>query len=143
MRSKFWIIFGIIVLILALATIGYLKATSGTLKEKNPKIEISPTSFDFGEVSFGTIAEKTFQLKNSGNEILEIQRVSTSCSCTTAKISNEKLNPGESAELLVTYDTAAMGSGPHGTGKQERIIYVRSNDPINPQIEMTTTAFVK
>jgi len=143
MKLKFWIIFGVILLILALAAIGYQKAISGTLKEKNPKIEISPLSFDFGEVPFGTIAKKTFQIKNSGDEILEINRVSTSCSCTTAKISKEKLNPGESTDLLVTYDTAAMGSGAHGTGQQERIIYIRSNDPINPQIETTIKAFVK
>lgn len=143
MKSKFWIVSSIILLVLALAVIGYFKAVSGTLKEKNPKIEISPASFDFGQIDFGVIAKKTFEIKNSGTDVLKINRVSTSCSCTTAKVSDENLEPGQTAELLVSYDTAAMGTGSHGKGNQQRIIYVRSNDPKNPQVEATITAFVK
>ncbi len=123
--------------VIGLAAIGYLKAVPGVSEkmENRPKIEISPSFFDFGTIEFGRVAEYTFKIKNSGKEILEIKRVATSCACTTAKISKEKIEPGEEADLLVSYDTVAMGDGPHGKGKQERIIYVKSNDPINPQIE--------
>jgi hypothetical protein len=43
---------------------------------------------------------------------------------------------------LVTYDTGAM-SGAHAKGQQKRIIYIKSNDPINPQIEAMIYAYVR
>ncbi len=135
----------IISAILGLATFGYFKATPGLKNQtKNEaKIEITPKSFNFGKVNFGERAEFAFKVENIGNKILEIKRVSTSCACTTAKINKEKIAPKETAELLVSYDTAAMGSGPHGKGKQERIIYVKSNDPLNPQVEVMIYAYVQ
>lgn len=141
MKIKTAIILGVV--ILSIAVYGYLKATPGADSQQNlPKIEITPSSFDFGDVEFGKILDYTFKLKNAGNEILEIKRVATSCGCTKGEINKEKINPGEEAELLVTYDTGAM-SGSHAQGKQERIIYVKSNDPVNPQVEVMIKANVK
>lgn len=124
---------------------GYSRATPGVKNQTTPrpKIEITPKSFDFGNVSFGQVVNYTFKVKNLGNEILEIKKVATSCACATAKTDKEKIEPGQTTELLVTYDTAAMGRGPHGKGKQERIIYVKSNDPVNPQVEVMIYANVK
>lgn len=132
------------ILVLGIAVFGYFRAIPKAEDQENiPKIEIRPKSHDFGTADFGKVLTFNFQLKNQGNEILEIKRVATSCACTTAKISKEKINSGETAELSVSYDTAAMGSGPHGKGKQERIIYVKSNDPISPQVEVIIYAYVK
>lgn len=131
--------------IFGIAVFGYLKATESVDVQNGnlPKIEIAPKSFDFGEVEFGKIPQYIFKVKNSGEGILEIKTVATSCACTTAQISKEKINPNEEAELLVSYDTAAMGKSSHGTGRQERIIYVKSNDPINPLITVMIYAYVK
>lgn len=138
-------IFLIILAILGMGIVGYFKAIPGASNqnENSPKIEISPASFDFGQVGFGQILNYTFLVKNTGKEILEIKRIGTSCGCTTAKIAKEKIEPGEEVALLVTYDTKAMGEGPHGRGNQERIIYVKSNDPANAQAEVIINAYVK
>lgn len=135
----------IILAILGLAIVGYFKAVPGAKDQtgSRPQIEITPKSFDFGEVEFGKIAEYVFKVKNLGSEILEIKRVATSCACTSAKVNKEKISPGQEAELLVSYDTAAMGSSSHGKGEQERIIYIKSNDPVNPQTEVMIYADVK
>lgn len=144
MKKKIYLTIALALLILGLAAYSYFKAVPGAKNnQSSPKIEIAPLSFDFGEINFGTIAKQSFIIKNTGSEILEIKRVATSCACTTAKVSQEKITPGQEAELLVTYDTAAMGSGPHGRNRQERIIYVKSNDPANPQVEVIIDAFVK
>ena len=144
MRSKtiFFLIFALIVV--GLIVYGYFKATPGIENptEKHPQIEIIPKSFDFGEIEYGEVVEYTFKVKNLGEEILEIKRVATSCGCTTAEVEKEIINPGEETNLFVEYDTGAM-SGPHGRGDQERIIYVRSNDPVNPQFEVTIKAYVR
>ncbi len=140
-KLKFFLIS--IFIISGLAIYGYFQAIPDVdnQTENRPKIEIEPKSFDFGEINYGEVAEYAFLLKNSGNEILEIKRVATSCACTTAKTEKELLNPGEETNLSVRYDTGAM-SGPHGKGEQERIIYVKSNDPLNPQVEVTIQANV-
>ncbi len=146
MKKKI-IIFGILLTvgILGFIIYGYYQATPALTEQtaSRPRIEVSPKSYDFGEIAFGRIVDFTFKVKNSGDEILEIKRLATSCGCTTAKINKDKINPGEEADVLVTYDTAAMGNGPHGKGQQERIIYIKSNDPVNPQITTTINAYVK
>lgn len=141
-RLKYFLILGLV--ILGLAGYGYFKSTPGpeNQAENRPKIEITPQFFNFGEVEYGQVVEYNFKVKNLGSEILEINRVATSCPCATAKIVKEKIEPGEEVELLVSYDSGAM-SGPHGKGKQERIIYVKSNDPVNPQVEVEIYADVK
>lgn len=144
MKFKFFIFIILIAVILGIAVYGYLSATPGVKGPtiKYPKIEITPLTFDFGEIKFGEIAQAIFKVKNTGEEILEIQRVATSCACTTAQVNKEKINPSEEAELLVKYDTTAMGNSAHGKGKQERIIYLKSNDPLSPQAEVMIYADV-
>ena len=140
-KKSLFLIFGI--LILGLAVYGYFQSVPSPADETNfPRIEINPQSFDFGEVAFGQVVERVFRVKNSGSEVLEIKRVATSCACTTAQINQGRINPGEETELVAKYDTAAMGEGSHGRGKQERIIYIKSNDPANPQIEVMIYANV-
>ena len=141
-KTKFLVILGLI--ILGLGIFGYFKSVPGPENQTGnlPKIEITPKYFDFGEVEYGQVVEHNFKVKNVGNEILEIKKVATSCACTTAKIAEKEINPGEEVNLRVVYDTGAM-SGPHGKGEQERIIYVRTSDPINPQVEVMVYANVR
>jgi hypothetical protein len=143
MKSKilFFLILGLI--ILGLAGYGYFIATSARQAQNNlPKIEIAPKFFDFGSVEQGRILEQSFVIKNSGKGILKIKRIAASCACTSAEAAKKVLNPGEKTLLSVRYDTGAM-SGPHGKGKQERIVYIQSNDPLNPQTEVRITAMVR
>lgn len=135
------IIFG--VLVVGLFAYGFFAATPKSNGQTQPKIEITPNFYDFGDIEFGTIAKQTFKVKNIGNQPLEIKRVATSCGCTSAEVTKEVINPQEEAELLVTYDTKAMGEGPHGKGQQERIIYVKTNDPNTPQAEVVIKAYVQ
>jgi len=137
------IIIGLI-FVLAFSIYGYFSAVPGVENNEQDysKIEIRSQTFDFGEVEYGQILKHTFKIRNSGNQILEISKVATSCGCTMAQINQEKINPQEEIDLEVTYDTGAM-SGAHAKGNQERIIYIKSNDPINPQTEVTIFANVK
>ena len=131
--------------VLGMAVVGYFKAVPAVenLTNTRSRIEVTPKSFDFGEIEYGLVAKHTFKIKNLGKETLEIRNVATSCACTTAKALQEKINPGEETELLVRYDTSAMGNSSHGKGAQERIIYIKSNDPASPQVEVTIQAYVK
>ncbi len=136
-------IFIILGIILSLAVYGYSKAIPAPSDQLGNKaqIKITPPSFDFGQVEYGKAVEYVFKIKNSGDQILEIKRLSTSCGCTTAETSKEEISPGEEIDLKVVYNTAAM-SGSHAKGKQDRIIYVKTNDPVNPQVEVKIHAYV-
>ncbi len=137
------LIIGAFAVIGVLAIYGYLGATPAPddLAEF-PKIEISPSSFDSGDIEYGDVKEYVFQVKNTGNQVLEIKKVATSCGCTTAEVDKESIAPGETANLNVKYDSGAM-SGAHAMNEQERIIYVKTNDPNSPQTEVTIKANVK
>jgi len=132
------------IIFLSFAVYGYFEAVPGldNLSESHPTIKAIPDSFDFGEIEYGRVAENTFVIKNSGEEVLEITRLSTSCACTSARIEKEILNPGEEVNLFVKYNTGLM-TGDYAKGNQERIIYIKTNDPVNPQIEVTIKAYVK
>lgn len=108
--------------------------------------EVSEPVFDFGEVSMskGEVSH-VFQIRNSGAESVKIERVYTSCMCTTALLRkagkkfgpfgmqghgyipkiNQTFMPGEEAEVEVVFDPAAHG--PSGIGYVERIVYLETS----------------
>ena len=66
-----------------------------------------------------------------------IENVSTTCGCTAALASDTKLAPGSSTVLRVTLETRSY------TGKLERQVLVRSNDPKTPLLTVTVSATVE
>ncbi len=105
----------------------------------SPKIEIIPAYKDLGDVTKEGF-NYTFTVKNSGSKLLVIDRVSTSCGCTQAKIDKERLDTGEQTELHVTFNPQLMEE--EVKGKVSRIIFIDSNDPENPSSEVKLTANV-
>ena len=97
---------------------------------KAPIITIEPALQDLGDQSQKLI-ELVYTVKNSGNADLVIEKVSVSCECTTAELERNTIPPGESAELRVKFDPAEDNL----FGDIQRIIYLRSNDPNQPEAE--------
>ena len=119
-----------------------------------PIVSLSPTSKDLGDISQKKgVVSTIFELKNDGKTDLVIDKLETSCGCTTAAIvlngeegprfgmpghgMNEKItdwqiivSPGEQAELKVYYDPNVHKKF---RGAAMRDIYVFSNDPIDVQ----------
>lgn len=133
-KTYFWVI-GMIVIIGAIAFYQYFN-----LENKEPKIEITPSFYDFGDIPY-ELVERTFTVKNIGEGILEITRISTSCGCTKGVIDKELIDPGETANLLITIDPNLMEE--NIDGKIERTVYVKSNDPTQPELEIQLTANIK
>lgn len=98
------------------------------------KIELSTTFFDLGDVDpdKGIITEEFF-VKNVGGMPLKITSVSTSCGCTEAEVENDEIAPGEQTKLIINYDPSVH---PGLVGKIERVVYIKSNDPFNEEIEL-------
>lgn len=111
---------------LLLLMTGILAACGG----KTPQISIEPPLQDLGTQPQQLI-DLVFEVKNTGNANLVIEKVSVSCECTTAELETSTISPGESTKLRVRFDPAEDNL----FGDIQRIIYLRSNDPATPEAE--------
>jgi hypothetical protein len=91
-----------------------------------PRILVSEEEWDFGKVTQGEKPTHIFIVKNEGEGDLIIISLKGSCACIEASISTTLIQPGESAELKVSYDTTDY------VGKDEKHLHIYSNDPQVP-----------
>ncbi len=127
------IIFILIVAVIILGSVlvfSNIQNNSSDITQNNsglkPKILVSEEEWDFGKVIQGEKPIHIFIVKNEGEGDLIIERVKESCACIEVSISTTRIQPGESAELKVTYDTTDY------VGKDEKHIHIYSNDPQEP-----------
>lgn len=102
-----------------------------------PRVEFRENSWNFGPIKQGEVVEHEFVFRNAGNALLVIKKVSTSCGCTAALVSQKEIAPGKEGRIKVTFDSRGY------FGKVRKYIYVESNDPKNPRLELTITAEVE
>jgi len=133
-RSWLLIALGALVIIAALGLYGYF---FGLDRASPPRIEITPSSYDFGVIPYQAV-EKGFTIRNIGGSPLRITGISTSCGCTRAEIQKEELLPGEETELLVTFNPNLMSE--RIVGEVYRVVYIKSNDPARPEVEIEIEA---
>jgi cytochrome c553 len=71
-----------------------------------PQIKIDKDTFDFHDIEQGTKAEHDFLIKNDGNDTLVIASTRPSCGCTAAVLDakDNKIPPGSTSRLEVTFD---------------------------------------
>lgn len=106
-----------------------------------------PASYDFGTISMATgRVSKTFSVTNTSTEPVVVQKLYSSCMCTTASITsadgyegpfgmpghgvvpriNLTIAPGETASVDVTFDPAAHG--PAGVGRIARLVTLETEN---------------
>ena len=102
-----------------------------------PRIQVEPESFDFGKAQPGKTLRKDFTIRNFGDAELVIENVSTTCGCTAALSEQSRVEPGGRTALRVTLETRSY------SGKVERQVLVRSNDPKTPLLQVRVSATVE
>ncbi|GAB5466704.1 MAG: DUF1573 domain-containing protein [Candidatus Kapaibacteriales bacterium] len=95
-----------------------------------PKLEIiGGNTYDWGDVKASNEGlTTTVKLKNVGDGVLEISNVKPSCGCTTAPIDKDKLQPGETASIDVTFKPGTS------SGPKTKTIRISSNDSQSPNV---------
>ncbi len=96
-----------------------------------PKLYIPKDSHDFGTVNEGEIIKFNYVLVNTGDDVLKLTNVMTSCGCTAAEPKKSNLNPGESTVLQVEFNTKGRA------GAQQKYISFSTNDPNNPRAKVS------
>ena len=115
-----------------------LALASGALAQaKKPQAVFRSTAQDFGKVKQGDVLSHEFLFKNEGNATLVIERVETTCGCTAALVSDQKVPPGKEGRIKTTFDTRGYG------GRMTRYIYVISNDGGGGRTELSLTADIE
>ncbi len=102
-----------------------------------PRIAIEPASQELGEVP-QQIIELTYTVRNEGKSDLQILKISASCDCTKAVMDRDKIAPGQSTVLTVTLDPTEDNL----YGNVTRVVYLRSNDPENPEVSVEFHAII-
>jgi hypothetical protein len=103
---------------------------------QGPKAKWAAESFDFGQIKQNIPVEATFELENIGTGPMIIQRVESSCGCTTADYRRSPIMPGEKTTVGATFDAKAMG-------QFSKSITVTLNDGNQPYILRFSGAVVK
>ena len=108
------------------------------LADSGPSIYFPAYSWDFGEITPDELPTHIFKFENTGDEVLIIKETKVSCeSCIDPIISTRELNPGEVGELKITVNSLEM------IGRFTKRVYLKSNDPVNPQVTIIVSGFIK
>jgi hypothetical protein len=125
------------VAILAVAALVAAGAGADEKPAPAPRIRVEPEGFDFGKAQRGKTLRKDFTIRNFGDAELVIEGVSTTCGCTAALAAQSRVAPGGRTVLRVTFETRTY------SGRVERDVLVRSNDPMTPLVQVRVSATVE
>jgi hypothetical protein len=123
----------VLLLIMLFALTALLSACGG-----QPKIAISDTTLQLGDVVNGEIIERELSVQNTGQVDLTIDSVTTSCGCTQASVEPMTIPPGGSGTLYIEFDSGAHG--PELTGQLIRQVFVATNDPQQQELIVELSA---
>jgi len=102
--------------------------------QPQPKVEVvGPSSHDFGYLEMGGSGDHAFELKNVGQSRLILSKGQISCRCTLAEISKTRLEPGETAQVRLTWN--AEQENPRFQESAE----ILTNDRDNPRLHLVIT----
>lgn len=110
---------------------------SSFLQAGAPRIKFKELVRDFGQVKQGEILSHEFVFTNEGDSTLLIKKVSTSCGCAAALLSDEKLAPGKQGKIEVKFDTRGYGD------RVSKYIFVDSNDPGQARVQLEVSADIE
>jgi len=120
-RPLFPILFGLLPALSALAS---------------PRIQLESSVLELGKVKQNEVVEKDLLVRNLGDEVLELQELSTSCPCTFPEIIDPKIDPGGTGRIHVTFQSKTYQGDVH------KMIEVYSNDPDQSYLELGLHVFV-
>jgi hypothetical protein len=103
-------------------------------KSVGPKITFEKVTHDFGEVSPGSKNTCEFKFKNTGDALLRIGKIGSTCGCTVPELNKKEYAPGENGVIKARY------SASRSAGTITKRLHVPSNDKQNSKVALTIKA---
>ena len=100
-------------------------------KVTEPKIVFDSRVYNFGNLGIKEKAECEFRFKNSGQALLKIGKIKSTCGCTVPSLSKKEYQPNEEGVIKIKY------SGQSKPGSVVKHIYVSTNDKGNSKVKLT------
>lgn len=98
-------------------------------EQKGARISFAEPMKDYGDITYGDSISYVFKFTNTGTEDLVIKNVVTTCSCTSRKYTEGAIAPGQSGELIVSFNSGNQDK----LGRQNKVITILSNAVNNPE----------
>ncbi len=122
----------VVILFLLMSFISFGQNTNDT-----PEIKLDRTAFDFGEMLEGQRKSHVFIVENSGDSPLIITDVHTQCGCTAVDFQKEPIMPGQSAELIIEYNSSGK------LGVQRKVVTIISNAAEDVKIRILAQVYTE
>lgn len=85
------------------------------------KMTFEAPEYDFGTVKEGAVVKHVFKFTNTGKVPLLINNAKSTCGCTIPKWPKEMIEPGQSGEITVEFNTSGK------SGFQEKPVTITAN----------------
>jgi hypothetical protein len=82
-----------------------VSSESNIFPSNKTKVKFDKMAHDFGTVAQGKETKCSFTIKNTDTFPLMVQSVKTNCGCLTSKYSFQPIAPGESAEIILIFNS--------------------------------------
>jgi hypothetical protein len=92
---------------------------------------------DFGKSTEGEILTHVFRFTNQGQAVLEIIGLQPSCGCTSALLSDKRIQPGQSGQIKVNLNTRGL------VGRLIKEVGVVTNDPERPRVRLRVQTVIQ
>ncbi|BDD03395.1 DUF1573 domain-containing protein [Aureibacter tunicatorum] len=102
-----------------------------------PIMSFNSRTYEFGDVVEGMKVKHVFKFKNTGSAPLLLNNVLVTCGCTAAKWPQSPVEPGDSGQIEIVFDSKGR------LGRQHKVITVLSNAENNPEKLKITLTVVK
>ena len=105
--------------------------------EARPQVSVSSKVHDFGMIDPHMTATHAFRVFNNGDSPLELHVVDSSCKCTVGELRQPFVQPGESTDVKLTWNTGYQSEA------YEQSVILSTNDPIRETITLTVKGVVR
>jgi hypothetical protein len=92
---------------------------------------------DFGVVTKGSKTEQVFTVENIYEEDAHIERITSSCGCTTVSIDKQSLKTWEKAKITAVVDTR------NHTGRRDATLRVVFSKPFPAEVQLQIHVFIR
>ena len=98
---------------------------------------------DFGNVAPNKQYDCQFNFKNTGDGVLKISRVQSTCGCTVIELAKKEYAPGEESTIKVKFRSPSAPASAQKKRTTSKHLYIHSNDRKNPRFQLTIKAAVE
>ncbi len=102
-----------------------------------PRIEFDSVTADLGTIYQREKVHDAFVFRNAGDATLKIEKVRSTCGCTAALPAKREIAPGEEGEIAIRFSAGLM------RGRVVKHVYVETNDPVHPRVDLTLIVRIK